>query len=293
LNILLTGSSGFIGSKLAKNLLDNQFNLLTISKKKNIKVSTNHLFVDLNNFARSKKKIKNFNPDIVIHLAWQSLPDYSFNIQMINLEISTLFFEFITNETKCKKIIVAGSCWEYGKYKGACIESKDNFTNSYFSWAKKSLYEYLNFICKKNLIDLIWLRIFFVYGPNQRSSSLVPNIANLLLSKKDIYLNNPYNRHDFIYIDDVVDAFTNIIDLKLKSGIYNIGTGKTYSVLKIAKILNYKINGNKVLKYKTNQNKQNMDRNNFWADINKSRKIFKNINLIDIEEGIQKYLENL
>ena len=73
------------------------------------------------------------------------------------------------------------------------------------------------------------------------------------MNKKDIFLNSPFNRHDFIYIDNVVEAFNNFLNSKLKSGIYNIGSGKTHSVLKIAKILNYKINGRSNFKYKTKQ----------------------------------------
>ena len=293
MNILITGSSGFIGKKLTKSLMKENFNLLTISRKKNKKLSDNHLFVDLNNYTKIKKQIIKFNPEIVIHLAWQDLPNYSFDFQLINLNYSTSFFDFIAKETNCKKIIVSGSCWEYGKNKGVCVENQNGNINSYFAWAKVSLYEYLNLLCKKNFIDLYWLRIFFVYGPNQRSNSLIPSITNSLMNKKDIFLNSPFNRHDFIYIDNVVEAFNNFLNSKLKSGIYNIGSGKTHSVLKIAKILNYKINGRSNFKYKTKQKKLDINRSNFWADTKKSKKIFKNINLIDIEDGIKKYLSSL
>ena len=88
MNIIITGSSGFIGTNLTKNLLNYNYNLLTISRKKNIQTLNNHLFVDLNNFSKKNKKIIDFNPDIVIHLAWQDLPDYSFKVQLFNLKIS-------------------------------------------------------------------------------------------------------------------------------------------------------------------------------------------------------------
>ena len=160
MNIIITGSSGFIGKNLANSLLKTKLNILTLSKKNNKNNYNNHLFIDLNNFEKIKKKIINFKPDILIHLAWQDIPDYSFEVQLLNLKMSTNFLNFIINMTNCKKIIVAGSCWEYGKNQGQCVEGFDNVTNSYFSWSKKSLYNFLNFSCENKSISLIWLRIF-------------------------------------------------------------------------------------------------------------------------------------
>ena len=162
MNIIITGSSGFIGKNLVNSLLKTKFNLLTLSKKHKKNNFKKHLFVDLNNFEKIKKKIINFKPDILIHLAWHDIPDYSFEVQLLNLKISINFLNFIINKTNCKKIIVSGSCWEYGKKTGPCVEGYDNLTNSYFSWSKKSLYDFLHYTCQNESITLIWFRIFLI-----------------------------------------------------------------------------------------------------------------------------------
>ena len=56
---------------------------------------------------------------------------------------------------------------------------------------------------------------------------------------------------------------------------------------------NYKINGTRKFHYNTNKSISVDEINNFWSNTNKSKKIFKSINLIGIEEGIYKYLNSL
>ena len=103
-NILVTGSSGFIGKNLVNSLLETKLNILTLSKKNKINNYNKHLFIDLNNFEKFKKRIINFKPDVLIHLAWQDIPEYSFEVQLLNLKMSTNFLNFIINKTNCKKI---------------------------------------------------------------------------------------------------------------------------------------------------------------------------------------------
>ena len=293
MNILITGSSGFIGSNLVNSLLENEVKLLPLSRKNKSIHYKKHLFIDLKNFEKIKKKIIIFKPDIVIHLAWQDIPDYSFEVQYLNFKISINFLNFIINETNCKKIIVSGSCWEYGINKGPCVEGHDNRINSYFSWSKKSLYSFLNLLCKEKSINLIWLRIFYVYGPGQKKTSLIPSIVNLILKSKKINIKFPYNCNDYIYIEDLINAFNFVIYNKMESGIYNLGSGKTHSVLKIAKILEQKISGNNIMSNRIHNKKISYRRINFWADKKKSKKIFKDIKLISIEQGLEKYLNSL
>ena len=293
LNIIITGSSGFIGKNLVNSLLETKLNILTLSKKNKINNYNKHLFIDLNNFEKFKKRIINFKPDVLIHLAWQDIPEYSFEVQLLNLKMSTNFLNFIINKTNCKKIIVSGSCWEYGKNQGSCVEGFDQLIDSYFSWSKKSLYNFINYSCEKKSISLIWLRIFYVYGPGQKKFSLIPSLTDSILKKKKIIIKFPYNRNDYIYIDDLINAFKFIIYNKIKTGIYNIGSGKSHSVLEIAKIIGYKITGKKTLSKKFFNKKINNKKINFWANTKKSKKIFQGIKLTPIDKGIEKYLENI
>ena len=63
--------------------------------------------------------------------------------------------------------------------------------------------------------------------------------------------------------------------------------------LKIAKILEYQITGKNLLTTKFSKKKITHERKNFWANKKKSKKIFKNINLITIENGLKEYVNSL
>jgi len=83
---LLTGGSGFVGRYVYKSLSKDGHNLLAFSRN-----NTSNLFLsdfvlgDLNRLDKIKKDIINFNPDVIIHLAWQGIPDYSENNIWMNV----------------------------------------------------------------------------------------------------------------------------------------------------------------------------------------------------------------
>ena len=116
MNILITGGSGFIGFNLLKKLSGNKkYKILTLSRKKLDKISKNikNLKSDLVLSNSSLNLIKEFSPQIVIHLAWQDIPDYSIKKSQINFLKQKLFFQKINKIDTIKKIIVTGSCSEH------------------------------------------------------------------------------------------------------------------------------------------------------------------------------------
>ena len=79
----------------------------------NSKIQTKRLFGTLEDLEFIKPQIKMFNPDVVIHLAWFGIPDFSERNSLVNLNLSINLLEFIIDETQCKKVIISGSCFEY------------------------------------------------------------------------------------------------------------------------------------------------------------------------------------
>ena len=108
MNILITGGSGFIGFNLLKKLSGNKkYKILTLSRKKKLdKISKNikNLKSDLVLSNSSLNLIKEFSPQIVIHLAWQDIPDYSIKKSQINFLKQKLFFQKINKIDTIKKL---------------------------------------------------------------------------------------------------------------------------------------------------------------------------------------------
>jgi nucleoside-diphosphate-sugar epimerase len=191
------------------------------------------LKADISDPKTYREKIELFQPEVVIHLAWQGIPDYSFSTSIKNLNNSLEFLSFVAHISSCKKILVSGSCWEFNITQGECLESIIGSPKDDFTWAKHALRSFLEMICKQEKIILGWLRLFYVYGPRQRTASLIPYMLNQIRKREFPAIRTPNDASDFIFIDDVVDAFFVATVKKIPAGIFNIGTGKSTSVLEV------------------------------------------------------------
>ena len=299
MKILITGSTGFIGKHLLNNLEKGPYHLGLLVRerggcpKSTPRRSSDPFFIqgDLANFDLLRGRIAEFSPDVCIHLAWDGVPDYSLEWAKKNLHQSINLVDFLVRETHCKKIIMSGSCYEYGRVLGACKESDKTKTTSYIAWAKQSLFNYSSLLCKEFSRDLIWFRLFYVYGPGQRSDALVPSVVNTYRRGEVPAIKNPYCSHDFIYIEDVVKAFELSLEMKVKSGIYNLGTGRTTSVLDICKWVAEKMDCSNLLgAMLLTKPKDAVD---FWADMKRFERAFEWNPKISVEEGMRRYIVDL
>ena len=299
MRILLSGGSGFIGRNLLdyleKNNKDNKIlvigrNLENISNK-----LISYIKLDLNEVENNFNKLKKFNPDIFLHLAWQGLPDYSEEISKKNYINTLKIMNLIINETSCFKIISTGSCWEYsdGNFIGKCKEDIITSPSKPFSKYKNKIFSEVSKIAAKKNIIFNWLRLFYVYGPRQKKDSIIPMLIDTIKNNKKIDIHFPSNENDFIYIDDVVKVIMNFLNKNNSSGIYNVGTGKATAIYKLLQIIDFEINNNfsKSKKY-LDQIDINKSNQNFYACTKKIKYHFNNINFIGIKQGIQKILRN-
>jgi len=239
MKILVLGSSGFIGKnfiELKKNSNKSYF-YFSNTKKKWDKVKFTQC--DLNNYREFDNKIKNIKPDLCLDFSWHGIPDYTTKTNRINLSIKKKIFKALI-KNNCKKIISIGSCWEYGDHNGVTKNTEINKRpKNDFVKTKLKVLKLLSDYHKKKLVDYIWLRIFFVYDNFKKKTSLLQSIVKNFKKKNKFYLKNKYFHNDFIYINDVIryiEAFLN--KDKLKSGVYNLGYGKTFSNNNFVKTFN-------------------------------------------------------
>jgi nucleoside-diphosphate-sugar epimerase len=293
MKILITGSTGFIGSHLLNDLMLKKHKILCISraesfankKIQNIKVDLSHIdsYVDY---------ISAFAPEIIFHLAWEGIPDFSLENCSINIVNSIKFLSIISQIKSVKKIVITGTCLEYEKTDGQCIENETTNPDEWLAYSKKYIYNYANKIFIENKKDLFWIRLFYVYGPRQRNNSLIPYIIRNLKKNKSPIIKNLNAANDFIYISDVINGFNSIISGNVKSGIYNFGTGRLTSVAYILSQLKNLINSNNFSQVHLNQ----LDGNNkinkgFYANIDKGKNELNWCPEITVEFGLKKILD--
>jgi nucleoside-diphosphate-sugar epimerase len=247
MKVLITGGTGFIGGPVLNNLIENIEGIeilnLTKSRPNSHSKEVEHYNCDLSNPQSYQAKVEAFEPEVVIHLAWEGIPDFSLEMCIKNIHSSISLIEIVTKVKSCKKIITTGSCFEYNNKIGDCNENDIVISKDYFTFAKKTVLSFLDLECRKNNIEYCWARLFYVYGPNQRSGSLIPTLIATLKLNKIPDLRTPKNENDFIHVNDVADGLMKFALTDIKSGIFNLGSGISISVAEVSRIVELTIKG--------------------------------------------------
>lgn len=292
MRVFVTGGTGFIGTPVVKELQSEENALLLLSRQP--KTASSSLEIpnvdiiqgDLSDIDKWKNEVEQFQPQLAIHMAWESLPNYDSKTSIRNLNYGLNLITLLA-ELGCKSIICTGSCWEYGRQSGKLGEDMILKPFNAFSAAKNSLHWLGEQIAKEYDMHFIWTRLFYVYGPGQKETSLIPYIINCVQKGKKPEIRTPLTRNDFIYVEDVARAISAIVKQAQKDGVYNIGSGYSTSVQQVIKIVYNKFN----LQYSGADAPQNDSVVDFWADISKIKMEIGWEPKLTISDGLQRTIQ--
>ena len=278
MRILITGPTGFIGTHLVCALREERCHDIMLLVEKgsgSIREGRGPISVvrgDLNEPGSYEESVQVFSPEVVIHLAWEGLPDYSHSMSVKNLISSARFVDCVCSLDSCRTIMSTGSCFEYGRKTGACRESDSVVQDSFFTWAKNAVYTYAALKCAEKHISLIWFRLFYVYGPGQRSNSLIPALVRAFRQKVNPEISSPFNANDFIYVGDVVEGLKRSIGTSVESGIYNLGSGRATTVAEVCSCVEMLVSGSNEFAKSLRLGQDTASGRVFWADMEKTER---------------------
>jgi len=239
--ILVTGSDGFVGSHLVEELVKTS-KVIGVSVGKSKKSQNfKHLTKDILTI-----KASDFGVSLsgIIHLA--AVTDVQFceknpyKCFMINT-IGTQNALEVARKKDCKFVYLSTS-QVYGKPNKIPIK-EDHPTRPLSIYAASKL---CGEICcegyaKTYGMDVAIVRLFSVYGPRSPPHLVTSRIISQL-EKKSIYLGNLNAKRDFIFISDAISAINLVFRRSRGLNVFNVGSGKSYSILEICNILK-KISG--------------------------------------------------
>jgi nucleoside-diphosphate-sugar epimerase len=292
MRVIVTGASGFIGKELCTKLLERGHQVVGICRTNTEPENMRLKFLHHVPYVMGEmlpKEVISFSPEVLVHLAWNGIPDFSEHKCIDNVVSQLRFLKETEKLQQLKKIVAAGTCREYGAKKGACAEMERVQPDSYFSWAKQTLADYFRLVCQQRMTKLVWFRIFYIYGPGQRAESLIPTLIKAFKSNLQPEIRNSTAANDYIYIDDVISAFIYTIENKDCQGTFNLGSGKITSVAKISEIVERTIRNDSESSHLLDKQLPGGEADSgMWADTTASRSQLDWAPKIGLIDGIQR-----
>lgn len=295
--VFITGAGGFVGANLTRKLCSLGLDVHIIVKPESnlwrledIKKKINIHRGDLLNKKRLSILLVRINPNIIYHLATHGA--YSFQndtkkIIDVNI-IGTINLLDAAKKINYDSLVLTGTSSEYGFKKHLMRETDILEPTSFYAASKASSTLLAQVFAREYKKPINIVRPFSVYGPYEEQSRFIPTITRALFEEKEISLTGGKQRRDFIYIDDVINAYLLFLSQKnLQGEVFNLGTGKQYTNDEVVETL-FRAIGKKTSIKKGAFPKKTWD-TSFWvADISKSKKILKWQPKVTLEEGLKK-----
>lgn len=294
MKVFVTGATGFIGVRLEKFLSseDEVYALVRPGSANTLPDRVKVVEGDLGALDKVADQIKEIAPDVAVLLGWEGIPDLGYGMSLKNLKNNATWLRFLIEDCCCPKVVFAGSCFEYGKKFGVCSEDDLGQNVSYFTWAKRSLYDLGMLLAQQNDARFVWQRFFYVYGPGQRGGSLIPMLASTIQKGECPGVRTPHSANDFVYVDDVADAVACAVEKNVPSGIYNVGTGSSIPVWKVCEVLETSMG--QTLGYAEQLKSVKASAGaDFYAGTAKTQRFLGWTARTTLEQGISQYLKSL
>ena len=294
--ILVIGASGFIGSNIFRSIHKNRKDIFGTSfsgagwrledLESNSIIHLNKC--DKQNFIDVINKIK---PKTIFDCS--SFGAYSFEndyelIHKTNF-LSLIDIFKILQDKEITSFIHAGSSSEYGLNSNQPDESSELLPNSQYAISKAAASNVIKYYGKIKKFPALNLRLYSVYGPYEDSSRLIPVLCKSVFDKKLPPFASESISRDFIYIDDVVDAFITA-SLNINPSIYgqsfNIGTGQEIQLKNVAEAAK-RIFGIKDTPQFSDKIRRNWDTEKWFAKTLKTEDLLNWKYSIDFEKGLK------
>ncbi|MFT3907928.1 MAG: NAD(P)-dependent oxidoreductase [Ferruginibacter sp.] len=236
--VLVTGATGFIGSYVIEELLRQGFAVIATSANENKAAAFNwfskvdYIEFDLKSFDDRKNYFDHFqNPDILIHLAWEGLPNYTqeFHIKE-NLPRHKAFLDNVLRNG-LHDITVTGTCLEYGMQEGCLAEHAPADPSNAYGIAKNELRKYLEDLATTRQFNLKWIRLFYMYGKGQNPKSLISQLDKAVENKETVFnMSGGQQVRDFLPVEKVAEYIVKIASQQHITGVINCCSGTPVTV---------------------------------------------------------------
>ena len=240
---LVTGASGFIGARVMRSLKAHGHEAHGVCRLPPLSSPSGGPWhaADLLEPEAARRLVAGINPEILVHLAWETKHgefwESPANLQWISATVR-LAEAFV--KAGGRRFVGMGSCAEYswdGLEEGRTLdESSPCAPSTRYGAAKNDAFEKLSRFFEREGVQFAWARLFFPYGPGDRRPTLIPSMIRALMCGQPARSTWGTQVRDFIYVDDVAAAVTALANSGLH-GAFNIASGVGVRVAEVARLV--------------------------------------------------------
>ncbi len=245
--VILTGATGFVGANLARRLVQDGHELHLFVRQgyspwriEGIRAAVRVHEVDLGDEEALARAVGREPPDWVFHLAAHGAYSHQTDLQQMahtNI-IGTINLVSACLKTGFEAFVNTGSSSEYGFKDHAPSETEWLEPNSYYAVTKAFSTLFCRYTAQSRGVHLPTLRLYSVYGPYEAPTRLMPTIIAAGLKGELPPLVNPDTVRDYVYVEDVVEAYLLAASRPGQEfgAVYNVGTGVQTSLREVVEV---------------------------------------------------------
>jgi dTDP-6-deoxy-L-talose 4-dehydrogenase (NAD+) len=241
MKMLVTGGTGFIGQHLVPQLLAAGHAVTVLGRSRDRlqampwcnKVEFVQHEIAVNAAPPALSALG--NPDVLVHLAWAGLPNYTdmFHIER-NLPADYLFIKALV-ESGLRRVLVTGTCYEYGLQSGSLAENAATHPETPYGLAKDMLRKTLEMLARQCQFSLTWVRLFYMHGAGQNPKSLMAQLDRAIAAgSTEFDMSGGEQLRDFLPVEQVARILLTLTESQfIPPGTYNCCSGQPISIRRL------------------------------------------------------------
>lgn len=237
MKIAVTGASGFIGRHVLAELRARAIESIALvrSSESRSRVGSSAWVVpfDLRQAPADAFELMG-KPDVLIHLAWSGLPNYK-SLHHIEQELPAQY-SFLKGliESGLQRVVVAGTCFEYGMQSGPLNEDVTPRPSNPYGFAKDALRCQLEYLKSAHPFQLTWARLFYLYGEGQAGGSLLPQLKQAVERGDPVFnMSGGEQLRDYLSVAEISRHLVSLALADKDIGIVNVCAGTPIAVRKL------------------------------------------------------------
>lgn len=234
MKIAVTGATGFVGRHVLRELARRDIGIVAVARTKPPpEMDLPHaewVSMDITN-APDDAFERLGRPDALVHLAWDGLPNYRSPRHFEEQLPAQYRFLKVLVEAGLTDLLVTGTCFEYGMQSGPLHESLEARPDNPYGFAKDALRRQLQYLQTVRPFNLVWARLFYLFGEGQAENSLLPQLQRAVARGDAVFdMSGGEQLRDYLPASEVARCLVAIAEKRADLGVLNVCSGRPVSV---------------------------------------------------------------